>query len=91
MTIEKELNVNVVTASVEDWMGTELVRFEGRNSSFEAIEWKEQEAEKYATNDNGRMIEVDSNEYDERYNGASEDLYVIGYDVQGEKTAVEFG
>lgn len=88
MTIEKELNANVVTAIVEDWIGMELVRFEGRNSSFEAIEWKEREAKKHASK---FFEDINSDDWEDCYNGASEDLYIVGYDEQGGKTVVEFG
>ncbi|UDM72767.1 hypothetical protein [Vagococcus fluvialis] len=85
------MNANVAVATVEDWMSNELVRFEGENSSWEAIQWKEQQAEAYAINDNGRAIDIDSEEYEERYEGQSEDLYVIGYDVDGNQVGVQFG
>ena len=89
--VTKELNTNVVVATVESWMGTELVRFEGRNSSFNAIDWREETANDYAGNDNGRKISTESEEYEERYNGQSDDLYIIGYDEHGNNVGIEFG
>lgn len=89
--VEKKLNENVVVATVENWMSRELVRFEGENCASEAIEWRENEAENYASNDNGRSIDIESDEYEERYNGMSEDLYVIGYDKDDNKIGVDFG
>lgn len=86
--MEKELNTNVVIATVEDWMSNELVRFEGRNSSFEAIEWKEQEARKHASK---FFKDVNSDDWEDCYNGCCEDLFVIGYDENEQKTAIEFG
>lgn len=88
MTIEKELNKNVVVATVENWLSEELVSFEGRNSSFEAIEWKEKEAKKHASK---FFKDTNSDEWEECYNGACEDLYVIGYNEKGEQIGVEFG
>ena len=89
--VTKELNTSVVVATVESWMGTELVRFEGRNSSFDAIDWREETANDYARNDNGRKISTESEEYEERYNGQLEDLYVIGYNEHGNNVEIEFG
>ena len=89
--VTKKLNTNVVVATVESWMGTELVRFEGRNSSFNAIDWREETANDYAGNDNGRKISAESEEYEERYNGQLEDLYVIGYGEHGNNVEIEFG
>lgn len=87
----KKLNTSVVVATVESCLGTELVRFEGRNSCFNAIDWREKIANDYAGNDNGRKIATDSEEYEERYNGQSDDLYVVGYDKKREKVGIEFG
>ena len=89
--VTKELNTNVVVATVESWMGTELVRFEGRSSSFKAIDWREETANGYAGNDNGRKISNESEEYEERYNGQLEDLFVIGYNEHGNNVGIEFG
>lgn len=86
-----KLNSNVVRASVEDWMSNELVCFEGSNCVTEAIEWKEEQSINYASNDNGRVIIFGSEEFEERYNGQSEDLYIIGYNKDGQQVAVEFG
>ncbi|WDS60672.1 hypothetical protein [Enterococcus phage vB_EfKS5] len=86
-----KLNSNVVRASVEDWMSNELVFFEGSNCVTEAIEWKEEQSINYASNDNGRVIIFGSEEFEERYNGQSEDLYIIGYNKDGQQVAVEFG
>lgn len=54
--VTKELNSKVVVATVESWMGTELVRFEGRDSSGNAIDWREETANDYARNGNGRKF-----------------------------------
>ena len=89
--VTKKLNTNVVVATVESWLGTELVRFEGRNSSGNAIEWREETANDYAGNDNGRKIATESEEYEERYNGQLEDMYVVGYDEHGNNVEIEFG
>lgn len=89
--VTKELNRKVVVATVESWMGTELARFEGRNSASNAIEWRERAADTYASNDNGRKISTESEEYEERYNGQSDDLYLIGYDENGNNVGIEFG
>ena len=89
--VTKELNSKVVVATVESWLGTELVRFEGRNSSGNAIEWREETANDYAWNDNGRKIATESEEYEERYNGQLEDMYVVGYDEHGNNVEIEFG
>ncbi|UQT00997.1 hypothetical protein POQMFEI_00071 [Enterococcus phage vB_OCPT_CCS2] len=86
-----KLNSNVVRASVEDWMSNELVFFEGSNCVTEAIEWKEEQSINYASNDNGRVIIFGSEEFEERYNEQSEDLYIIGYNKDGQQVAVEFG
>ena len=89
--VTKELNTSVVVATVESWMGTELARFEGRNSSFNAIDWREETANDHAGNDNGRKISNESEEYEERYNGQLEDMYIIGYDENGNTVGIEFG
>ena len=89
--VTKELNRKVVVATVEDWISNELVRFEGRNSASNAIEWREETANAYARNDNGRKISTESEEYEERYNGQSDDLYIIGYDEHGNNVGIEFG
>lgn len=89
--VTKELNRKVVVATVESWLGTELVRFEGRDSSGSAIDWREETANDYAGNDNGRKISTESEEYEERYNGQLEDMYVIGYDEHGNNVGIEFG
>lgn len=89
--VTKELNSKVVVATVESWMGTELARFKGRDSSGNAIDWREETANDYAGNDNGRKISTESEEYEERYNGQLEDMYVIGYDEHGNNVGIEFG
>ena len=90
-TLESKLNSNVIKATVVDWMSNELVFFEGSNCVSEAIEWKEEQSVNYASNDNGRIIDFDSEEFEERYNGQSEDLYIFGYNKDGEQVEVEFG
>ena len=89
--VTKELNSKVVVATVEDWISNELVRFEGRNSASNAIDWREETANDYARNDNGRKISTESEEYEERQSGQLEDLFVIGYDENGNSVGIEFG
>ena len=81
------MNEEIVIATVEDWTGRELVAFEGDGCAWKAIGWREDQATSYANS----KAEIDTEEWEEAYNGQSEDLYVVGYDEKGEKKGVQFG
>lgn len=71
------MNEKIVKATVEDWMGKELISFEGSNCTWSAIEWKEAQVTEEMT--------------EEEENQILEDLYVIGYDIDGNIIPVQFG
>lgn len=79
MIAETVMNANIVMAVVEDWASNVLASFEGESSSWDAIEWREVKAKEWANGD------------EEEEEGYLEDLYVIGYDVDGNEVGVQFG
>lgn len=73
------LNEGVSYATVEDWMGNELVRFIGGDDPvFEAMLWKEEQ--------------VDDSMSEEEADGILEDLYILGFKEDGQEISpLQFG
>lgn len=71
------MNKNIIKTTVEDWMGRELVSFEGENCTWDAMQWKESQVTNEMT--------------EEKQEGILEDLYIIGYDENDNIVPVQFG
>ena len=80
-----------VLVVVEDWAGRELKSFETEEDLVgDAMEYKDRLAESWVQKENVG-IDTESEEYEKLFDEMLGDLYIVGYNVRGERVSLNFG